>query len=109
MSPAARALAPNAETAAMNGSGGRTIERKRLLGDNIRAIRAGEGRFTDVAERSDGGGRHDDMRSPAGVAGFGAKRHDVSQRGCARRVGGVRGQTPISTMRPPQVGHRSMR
>jgi len=109
MSPAASGPMPAAGTAAMNGSGGRTIERKRLLGDDIRAIRAGGRRFADVAERSDTGGRHDDMRRRAGVAGFGAKRHDVSQWGVARRVGGVRGQTPISTMRPPQVGHTSMR
>ena len=31
-------------------------------------------------------------------------RHEVSQRGAARRGDGERGQRPISTMQPPQTG-----
>ena len=41
--------------------------------------------------------------------GFEASRHEVSQRGSDHRGDLERGQVPISTMRPPQIGHRSMR
>jgi hypothetical protein len=35
--------------------------------------------------------------------------HDVSYRGAERRGDGERGWRPISIMRPPQMGQRSMR
>ena len=65
--------------------------------------------FAGMAQHSGGERRDGDTYNDARIAGFEGSGHEVSQRGAVRRGDGERGQRPISTMQPPQMGHRSMR
>ena len=67
----------------------------------------GAAAVTDVARRSDGGRRQ--RRNSAQGSELAARLHDVSQWGGVRGGCAQCGQRPISTMRPAQTGHRSMR
>jgi len=60
----------------------------------------------DESYRSDEGRRQYGIVSGEQRGVFG---HEVSQRGGGRGGDGERGDRPMSTMRPPHTGHRSMR
>ena len=72
-------------------------------------MRARERGFAGMPRRSGGERRHGDTGNDAPGAGFETSHHEVSQHGAVCRGDGGRGQRPISTMQPPQMGHRSMR
>jgi hypothetical protein len=63
--------------------------------------------LVSVVKRSDGECRHGDASN--GTEEVEVVYHDVSQRGAARRSVGERNASPISVIRPPQMGHKSIR
>ena len=68
------------------------------------------GRFCGRASTLRVGASPGDLRNDAQRrARLEVNRHEVSQRGAVGRADDERGQRPISTMQPPQTGHRSMR
>lgn len=60
-----------------------------------------------AVKRSDRERRHGNASN--GAEKIGVVHHDVSQRGAARRSVGGRNASPISIIRPPQMGHKSIR
>jgi hypothetical protein len=98
-----------AGTGRLNRSEGRRMGASRGVVGRRQAGEARRDRFSSMRRWSEEERRHGDKRYGAQRAELEVSRHEVSQRGAVCRGAGERGRTPISTMRPPQTGHRSMR
>ena len=76
---------------------------------NNQAMMGSLSEFANAPDRSGGERRQGDVCTGTEGVECEVVCHDVSQRGAARRGVEKRGAKPISSMRPPQRGHKSRR